>query len=111
MPTFRITIQHTKAMKNLLIPLAYFSIVLQTHAQQNCSNPVPVTVCPSVYLSAQTNAGMLDDATSTCNIAGEDLVYDISCPNGASMIFVSIVNASAPLLVYLQTGTCGTGAC
>ena len=71
-----------------------------------------VTVCPAVYLTNQTNAGMLNDATSGCNIVGEDLVYKISANLATQRIFVSIVNATASLRIYLETGgTCGSGSC
>ena len=83
----------------------------QNHAQQNCSNPTLITICPDVSLTNETNAGMIDDATASCNIPGEDVLYEINVLNGAAVIYVSVTNASAPMLLNLETGTCGSGLC
>lgn len=93
-----------------LIVLFLFCIQ-QNHAQQNCSNPTLITICPDVSLNNQTNAGMIDDATASCNIPGEDVLYEINVVNGAAVIYVSVTNAIAPMLLNLETGTCGSGSC
>src|SRR4051812_47024765 len=80
-------------------------------AQSDCSNPLSLTICPDIYLTAQSNAGMGDDGPSGCNIAGEDVVYKISITSAAAKLFVSVVNASASMQLSLQSGTCGTGSC
>jgi hypothetical protein len=98
-------------MKKLLLPLLFFSTIsLKIFSQNNCSNPVQVDICPSVYLTNQTNAGMGDDMPGVCNITGEDVVYRISAPNGADNISVSVINSSGPFLLTLSTSTC-TGSC
>lgn len=97
--------------KRFLFPLICFFYFAQTHAQNNCSNPTPVTICPSVYLAAETNAGMGDDATAPCNIAGEDVVYEITVNNGAQNIYVSIINATSPYTIILEQSSCNSGIC
>ncbi len=90
------------------IHFCYLSNV--SFSQTNCSNPIQVDICPSVMLTGQTNAGMLDDAPIGCNITGEDLVYEIFAPNGADKIYFAVVNASSPLNISLET-SCGSGLC
>ncbi len=80
------------------------------NAQSNCQNPLPVVICPSVFLANQTNAGMADDAPAMINIAGEDLVYEITVTNGAATIFVSIINSNAPLRLTLLPNICSSGS-
>lgn len=82
----------------------------QLHAQANCSNPLVVDICPPVYLTGQTNAGMLNDAPLPCNITGEDLVYQINAPNGTDKLFVNILNATASMKVWVSLNTC-TASC
>src|SRR5262245_33965299 len=80
-------------------------------AQQNCSNPVLVELCSTGTLLNQTNAGMLNDFPSACNISGEDLVYKLHASgNNTRRIFVSVMNATGTLRVSLQTA-CGSGSC
>jgi len=99
-------------MKRLLLTLTLSSFSLtDLFSQANCSHPLPVTICPSVYLANQTNAGMGDDAPATCNIPGEDVVYELYAPNGARQIYVSITNASAPMHLSLEQTTCISGVC
>ncbi len=80
-------------------------------SQGNCSSPIQVDICPGVYLINQTNAGMLDDAPAPCNIPGEDLVYEISAPNQAMHIFVSLMNATGPLKLSVKSGNCSDTTC
>jgi hypothetical protein len=96
--------------------VALFATIFQffswhLNAQSNCANPLSIAICPSVYLANQTNAGMGDDATGSCNITGEDVVYEISAPDSTVEIFVSIVNASDSLQLSLETSFCGNGVC
>lgn len=90
------------------IALCFFSLTEST-AQSNCSNPYVVTVCPGVYLAGQTNAGMGNDAPSLCNLTGEDIVYRVYVPGGASKLYVSIISASGSLRLIVQADTCGSG--
>ncbi len=99
-------------MKNFyLLIAAFLSIPLELFSQASCSNPLRVDLCPSIYLANQTNAAMGDDMPGSCNIAGQDLVYEINAPNGADNIFVSIINASAPLIVTVINSTCTNSGC
>lgn len=82
-----------------------------TVAQTNCLNPLQIDICPAIHLTGQTNAGMIDDASAPCNLPGEDLVYELTAPNGASTIFVSVMNATGPLECTLEQGSCGSGNC
>src|SRR5262245_1960230 len=99
-------------MKKSLTFIALCSLSL-THssAQQNCSNPIPVTVCPSVILTGQTNAGMGNDAPAPCNITGNDIVYRVYVPGGATQLYVSIMSATGSLRLIVQADTCGTSTC
>lgn len=89
------------------------SILIQQSlwAQSNCSNPTLVNICPSVLLTGETNAGMGDDAPAPCNIPGEDVLYQISAPNGARQLYVSIINSTGPMTLLLEEMVCGTGLC
>ncbi len=80
-------------------------------SQANCSSPNRVDICPTVYLANQTNAGMMDDAPVSCNIPGEDLVYEIFAPNQALHIFVSLMNATGPLKLSIKSGNCLDTTC
>ncbi len=96
--------------KCFLLCIIYFLHQGTLFSQNNCSNPLPVTICPSVYLSNQTNAGMGDDAPVPYNSVGEDLVYQINIINGASTIYVSIINSNATLKLTMLPGSCSTGS-
>ncbi len=96
---------------HLLIFSCLFTIHHSLWAQSNCSNPTYVNICPSVLLPGETNAGMGDDAPAPCNIAGEDVLYQISAPNGARQLYVSIVNSTGPMNLLLEEMVCGTGLC
>jgi hypothetical protein len=99
-------------MKALLLLIACtFPIYQSMLAQSNCSNPTLINICPSVLLSGETNAGMGDDAPVPCNIPGEDKLYQISAPNGARQLYVSIVNSTGPMTLLLEEMVCGTGLC
>src|SRR6185436_8538634 len=99
-------------MKKLLLLAAHiFPGCFGLYAQSNCASPTKINICPATYLANETNLGKGDDAPAPCNIAGEDVVYEISAPNGAGKIFVSITNASAPLNLSLELTTCGNGVC
>jgi hypothetical protein len=89
----------------------FFLCLQQNFAQQNCSTPLPVTLCPSTYLTSQTNAGMIDDLISTCNISGEDLVYRVSATLATQRIYVSFNSVSGMMRMSLQSGACGALAC
>jgi hypothetical protein len=54
---------------------------------------------------------MLDDAPFPCNIVGEDVLYKIYVPFGADVLFISLSNASASMLLSLEVDTCGIGPC
>jgi hypothetical protein len=97
--------------KNLTFIALCFFFLTQSSAQSNCSNPYPVTICPGVFLTGQTNAGMGNDAPSPCNITGEDIVYRVYTPGGASKLYVSITSASGSLRLIIQADTCGTSSC
>ena len=84
---------------------------LELHSQSDCSHPTQVTVCPAVSLTNQTNAGMGDDAPPACNIPGNDVLYEISTPNGANQIYISIQNATASLVLSLEQTACGSDDC
>lgn len=79
-------------------------------AQANCSSPVPVTICPSTYLTGQTNTGMLDDAPS-CNFPGNDLVYQINANINTRRIFVSFINLSNWCYARILGGSCNSTSC
>lgn len=95
--------------KNLTFIALCFFFVTNSSAQANCSNPYVVTLCPSVYLTGQTNAGMGNDAPPACNITGNDVVYRVYVPGGASQLYVSIGNATGTLRLIVQADTCGAG--
>ncbi len=83
-------------------------VTLQVSAQNNCSNPLQVNICPSVTLYNQTNAGMGDDLTGpSCNIVGEDVLYQVNIANGASKLIVSIQNCTGPFRVFAEK-VCGS---
>jgi hypothetical protein len=96
--------------KCFLLCIIYFLHQGDLFSQNNCSNSLSVTICPSVYLANQTNAGMGDDAPVPYNSVGEDLVYQINIINGASTIYVSIINSNATLKLTMLPGSCSTGS-
>ncbi len=96
---------------HLLIFACLIPIYQSLWAQSNCSNPTFINICPSVLLIGETNAGMGDDAPAPCNMAGEDVLYQISAPNGARQLYVSIVNSTGPMKLLLEEMVCGTGLC
>ncbi|HKR03128.1 MAG TPA: T9SS type A sorting domain-containing protein [Bacteroidia bacterium] len=99
-------------MKTLsLLTATFFFNSAALFAQSNCANPTKINICPSANLVGETNSGMGDDAPAACNIAGEDVVYEISAPNGAQQLYVSIKNATAPLNLSVELTTCGNGVC
>lgn len=98
-------------MPPLLPPLLPLLISMNTEAQSNCMTPTSLQICPPVTLLHETNFNKGDDAPFPCNLAGEDVVYRIGAPNGASKLFVSFANATSPLRVSVQEGTCGTSVC
>ncbi len=98
-------------MNRILLFIAFISIPFISYSQANCSNPVHLTLCPSTTLTNQTNAGMIDDSPIPCNIAGEDLVYEIYAPNNALHIYVSLINATGPCKLTLKTTTCNNTGC
>jgi len=97
--------------KHLLIFVCLIPIYQSLCAQSNCSNPTVINICPSLLLLGETNAGMGDDATAPCNIAGEDVLYQISAPNGARQLYVAVVNSTGPMTLLLEEMVCGTGLC
>jgi hypothetical protein len=98
-------------MKNLFTFSFFIFLSAGLIAQNNCSNPLVVSVCPAATLTNQTNAGMGDDGTSGCNIIGEDVVYKLQTPASTQKIFVSVTNVSSAMRVYLERLNCGTGLC
>src|SRR3954465_2194417 len=96
-------------IKYLLLIVVLLSNSTVQFAQSNCANPTKINICPSAHLINETNLGMGDDAPATCNITGEDVVYEISAPNGAQQLYISIMNATAPLQLSLELNTCGNG--
>ena len=94
-----------------LTHILFIMSALQIQAQQNCSNPVQVTICPSTYLTSQTNAGMINDLPSTCNISGEDLVYRIAATAATQRIYISFNSVTSTMRMSLQSGSCGAVAC
>lgn len=95
-------------MKSLTTLIVCIMISIQTTAQNNCSNPLQVNICPSVTLFNQTNAGMGDDiAGPSCNIVGEDVLYQVNISNGANKLFVSIKNCTGPFRVFAEK-VCGS---
>ncbi|MBL0341089.1 MAG: hypothetical protein IPP71_09290 [Bacteroidetes bacterium] len=99
-------------MKKITILIIGLSVLpLTIVAQSDCSNPTQIPICPSIMLLNETNAGMGDDAPAPCNIAGEDVVYELSAPNGARQLYVSVVNATGPMTLLLEEMVCGTGLC
>lgn len=97
---------------NKILLLSFLCVLpFQLFSQANCNNPVQVTLCPAATLTNQTNAGMLDDSPVPCNIAGEDLVYEIYAPNNAQRIHVSLINSTGPSRLTLKTGSCLATSC
>src|SRR5688572_14831399 len=80
-------------------------------AQANCGNPVLVNICPTTNLTNQTNAGMLDDSPTPCNIVGEDLVYKIYTQNNTSHIYASILNSTGPSKLTMKAANCSSSWC
>lgn len=94
-------------MKNKISFLFLFFIYSHTaYSQANCSNPLQVSVCPSVTLLNQTNAGMGDDAPAAFNIVGEDIVYQITVPVTTTKIFISIINPTSALTARFMKDSC-----
>ena len=93
--------------KHLMLSALLILFITRAFPQANCINPLNVSICPSVYLSNQTNAGMLDDAPSNVNYIGEDLVYKIAAPASASKLYVSIVNLTGFAHLSLKSAFCG----
>src|ERR1043166_4417160 len=98
-------------MKKILLVICGVIFAQIVSAQSNCSSPTVVSICPSICRVGETNVGMGDDAPAPCNIAGEDVVYQINAPNGAQTIFLSIMNATGPLRTWVTPNTCGSGTC
>ncbi len=96
--------------KYFILFVIYFLQQSELFSQNNCSNPLPVTICPTVYLVNQTNAGMGDDAPVPYNSVGEDLVYQINITNNASTVYISIINATTTLKLTMLPGSCSTGS-
>lgn len=90
----------------LFISLLSLVIVNEIFSQANCSNPLPVSVCPDTLLLNQTNAGMGDDAPAGINYTGEDLVYKITVPITTIKIFISIANATGLIRSRLVKDSC-----
>lgn len=99
-------------MKKILLITVFSNFCFaEVMSQSNCSNPTLVNICPVTPLLGETNAGAGDDAASSCNLLGEDKLYKITAPNGASKIFVSITNATASLRLIMRQNSCLTGTC
>jgi hypothetical protein len=98
-------------MKSVFVLPVLLSLSASLFAQTNCSNPKIINLCPAVHLVGETNAGMIDDVTMPCNLPGEDVLYQINAPNGAGHIYISILNATAPLECTLEQSSCGSGNC
>ena len=99
-------------MKKILPSVVLFlACIFNTSAQQNCSNPLNVSLCPPTTLTNQTNAGMLNDVVNPCNIAGEDLVYRMVTSATTQRMYVSFTNVTSTMKMSLQSGTCGGGGC
>src|SRR3954469_14968012 len=92
----------------LLLPLYIFTGA-KVSAQANCTSPLQVTICPTVTLTNQTNAGMLDDCPASCNITGEDILYELDIATGAKKIYASIANATGSMKLSMMSGACGSG--
>ena len=93
-------------MKSLTTFVVCIMVSIQTTAQNNCGNPLQVNICPGVTLFNQTNAGMGDDiAGPSCNIVGEDVLYQVNISNGAIQGFCRkglwIVYAFGKYLFYI----------
>lgn len=54
---------------------------------------------------------MLDDAPLPCNLAGEDVLYEITAPPSTQTIYVSIKNATDALQVSFENNSCGGTSC
>jgi hypothetical protein len=100
-----------KLLPPLLPPFIPLLFSVNAEAQSNCMTPTSLQICPSVTLMYETNFNKGDNAPFPCNLAGEDVVYRIGAPNGASKLFVSFANATSPLRVSVQEGSCGTSVC
>lgn len=99
-------------MKQLTLIASFLGLTFYcSFSQSNCVTHKQILVCPSIMLYNETNLGQGDNGTSPCNIAGEDVVYEILTPNGADILFVTVDNASNPFLVYLEEQNCGSGIC
>jgi hypothetical protein len=96
--------------KNLFLSALLIIFILKAFPQSNCSNPLNVSICPSVYFTNQTNFGMLDDAPSNVNYVGEDLVYKIATPANAGKLYLSIVNLTGFTHLSLKSAFCGAFA-
>ena len=90
----------------LCISLLLLVFVNEIFSQANCSNPLPVSVCPDTLLLNQTNSGMVDDAPVGINYTGEDLVYQITVPVTTIKIFISIANATGLIRAKLVKDSC-----
>lgn len=100
-----------KLLPPLLPPFLPLLITLQAEAQSNCFTPTSLQICPPVTFYYETNYNKGDNAPFPCNLAGEDVVYRIGAPNGATKLFVSFANATSALRVSVQEGSCGTSVC
>lgn len=75
-------------------------------AQQNCSNPLIVNICPTASFIGHSNAGMGDDAPAAWNITGEDRVYEIRTPASTRKLFIQLNNVSAAIKISLSSQSC-----
>jgi len=99
-------------MKKFFTSAALFvACIIQALAQQNCSNPLPVTLCPATVLNGQTNAGMLNDFVNPCNLSGEDLVYSFTTAPGTTNIYICYAAVSATMRAYFTSNCNATVSC
>lgn len=93
-------------MKKFYLHFLFLLLSILAKAQDNCSNPVRIHLCPDTTLLNQTNVGMLNDAPAYINITGNDIVYEISVPVSAMRLYVSLLNANSWIRGTLLRDSC-----
>lgn len=98
-------------MKTFYTVIVFSFSFINLFSQSDCANPYHVILCPSTTLINQTNTGMGDEPRISCNMTGEDVVYDFTTGAAASRVFISIINATNSLNLILYKDSCESSQC
>lgn len=86
-----------------------FSIVKAYGQGETCTNPILISPCPSVAMTAVSTAGMGNDQNATYynySMKGNDIVFKVTPPSGNTNVLVSISNLSANAFLIASNSAC-----